>query len=262
MKTLKNPGGVQFAEDFGLVLTLPGRHFSQHDAACGAERLFECLWCARSMRNVCACWRKGFFLRRSKHALASREDHGHGLDKPHFFTLTVTASLAKCKAPTCCCQLASACRPLLVAFQAASRGRELQGFSDPGGHAKEKGSVARVDGGSGSASSVHSCIHKDMCVLQSAWWRLCSEAHGVQITEEGGAWIGQLDRETVHCLLRHSRSAVMLPAGLHAPRPQGRTEKLVQGASRDRKIVSRLTHGYKIEKCVDIEQLHMIFATK
>ena len=31
-------GGVQFVEDLGLVKTLRGGHFSQHEAACGAER--------------------------------------------------------------------------------------------------------------------------------------------------------------------------------------------------------------------------------
>ena len=62
--------------------------------------------------------------------------------------------------------------------------------------------------------------------------------------------------ETVHCVLRHSRSAVLLPAAPQMPRPQGRTEKQLQGASRERKTVSRPTHVYKIQK---IEQLHFIF---
>ena len=37
----------------------------------------------------------------------------------------------------------------------------------------------------------------------------------------------------------------VLPAALQ-PRRQGRTEKLLQGASRERKIVRRPTHGYTI----------------
>ena len=50
-------------EDFTPVITLRGRHFSQHEA---------CLWCRAPFRmlvvradhtcNVCACWRAGFFF--------------------------------------------------------------------------------------------------------------------------------------------------------------------------------------------------------
>ena len=34
-----NAGGVRFVEDLGMARTPRGRHFSQHDAACGAEHL-------------------------------------------------------------------------------------------------------------------------------------------------------------------------------------------------------------------------------
>ena len=111
-----------------------------------------------ALRPLAQCLRMLARVFASKHSLASRERYLPFLCTSRmsrtFFTLTVTASLAKCKAPTCCCQLASALRSPDVAFQAAKRGSELLVFSDPGGHAKEKGSVARVhcdDGGSGSA---------------------------------------------------------------------------------------------------------------
>ena len=40
----------------------------------------------------------------------------HVLGKTAFFHFDSDGKLAKCKAPTCCCQLASACRPRHVAF--------------------------------------------------------------------------------------------------------------------------------------------------
>ena len=50
---------------------------------------------------------------------------------------------------------------LPAAFQASSRGRELQGFSDPGGHAKEKSSVARVNCDDGGLDSAKLCAYVD-----------------------------------------------------------------------------------------------------
>ena len=76
-------------------------------------------------------------------------------------------------------------------------------------------------------SSVHTSVDEDMCVLQSAWCPFCSEAHGVYIIEEDGAWIGQPGRETVRYFLRHARSEVVLPAAL--PHDSRRTGKLLQG---------------------------------
>ena len=128
------------------MVTPRGRYHSQHEAACGAERLFQCLWCAQTSRAM--------FPHARAQSCCHVEARTRSRRTPHFFILTVTASLAKCEAPTCCCKFASACCPLHVAIQAASRGRELQDFSGPGGHAKEKGSVARAncdDSGSGSA---------------------------------------------------------------------------------------------------------------
>ena len=61
-------------QDLGLVKKQRGRHFSQHEAACGAERHFR-MPVARGdhSRNVCACWRAAFFfLRRSTHACVAR----------------------------------------------------------------------------------------------------------------------------------------------------------------------------------------------
>ena len=52
--------------------TLGGGHFSQNEAAYGAERPFECLWRAQTTRAMfCARWRVEFFFCRSTHALAS-----------------------------------------------------------------------------------------------------------------------------------------------------------------------------------------------
>ena len=69
-------------------------------------------------RNVCARWRVEILSCASATGdSAARRRQG----APH--PPTVTASLANCRAPTCCCQLASACHPLHVASQAASRGR-------------------------------------------------------------------------------------------------------------------------------------------
>ena len=127
--------------DLGLVTTLRGGHFSQHEAACGAERLCECLWRAQTTSAMFAhAGALSFFA--SKHARACvarapRVTPPHALDKPRP-PPTVTASWADCKGPTCCCQLASACRPLHVACQAASCGRGPQGSPDLGGRAKEK----------------------------------------------------------------------------------------------------------------------------
>ena len=62
-----NAGGVQFVEDLRQAKTLRGRHLSQHEAACGAERLFECLWCALTSRALFAhAGAQSFFA--SKHA--------------------------------------------------------------------------------------------------------------------------------------------------------------------------------------------------
>ena len=44
---------------------------------------------------------------------------------------------------------------------------------------------------------------------------------------EDGARIGERARETVHCLLRHARSTVVLLAPPQVPRPKGRKEKLL-----------------------------------
>ena len=184
-------------------------------------------------RNVSTCWRAEFFFA-SMHARACVARALRAIS-PDFFTLAVTASSAKCKAPTCCCN-ALACCPLHVAFQAAPRGREPQGFSDPGGHARDKkvqsrGPIAttvdRV-----SRSSVQTWVHEDMCVLQSALWRFCSGAHGVYILKgkrrsDRPAW---------------PRDSVLLASTFLISR------YVASGASRERKIVGRLTHGYNIEK--------------
>ena len=87
-----------------------GRHFSQHVSnACGARRpLAQCL-------RVLACRVFASKHARACAAPALRATPPHALDKPHS-TPTATASPSKCKAPTCCCPLASACRPLHVAF--------------------------------------------------------------------------------------------------------------------------------------------------
>ena len=195
-------------EDHGLVITQQGRRFFQQEAAFGA---------------VC----------KSTHALALgavRAISLRFLDKPRYSTSTVMASLAKCKAPTCCCQVASACRPLHVASQAASRGRELASLIQAVTRKRKvhsRGSIA-TKVGRVPRSSVHTWVHEDMCVF--------SLRGGA-----GGARIGQPGHERVHCLLRHYR----LPAALQVPRPRRRTEKLLQGASGERTIVSRLTHETK-----------------
>ena len=94
-------------------------------------------------RNVCARWHvEFFFFVEARTRLRRASATGHSTARPGQAAPpppTLTASPAKCRAPTCCCQLASACRPLHVAFQAASRGRGRQGFSDPGGRAKKRG---------------------------------------------------------------------------------------------------------------------------
>ena len=66
-------------------------------------------------------------------------------------------------------------------------------------------------------SSVRLWAHEDMRVLQSAWWRCCRDVHGVYILWEEGARIGQPGRETVHYLLRHARSEVVLSAAPQVP---------------------------------------------
>ena len=77
-------------------------------------------------------------------------------------------------------------------------------------------------------SFVRLWVHEDMRGLQSAWWRFCSDAHGLYILEEDGAWIGQPGRETVHFLLR---SEVVLPAAPQAP-PNGETTACCVGVGR------------------------------
>ena len=64
--------------DLGLVITLRGRHFSQHEAACGAEHNFRLLVVrADHSRTVCACWRAEGFFRVEARTPASRERYGH-----------------------------------------------------------------------------------------------------------------------------------------------------------------------------------------
>ena len=51
----------------GLVKTLRGGHFSPHEAACGAERLFfnafsarrPLTWCVRTLARIAFSWRRG-----------------------------------------------------------------------------------------------------------------------------------------------------------------------------------------------------------
>ena len=91
-------------EDPGLVKTLRGGHFSQHEAARGSERQFlKILVRADHSRSVCACRHAEFFLRRSTHTVASPEPNGPFLNisgiSRTFFTLTVTASLANLLLP-------------------------------------------------------------------------------------------------------------------------------------------------------------------
>ena len=75
---------------------------------------------------------------------------------------------------------------------------------------KEKGSVARVTTVHWvPESSVRLWVHENMRVLQSAWWRFCSDAQGVYLLKEDGARVGQPGQETVHHLLRHARSEVV-----------------------------------------------------
>ena len=65
------------------TMVATGFYISQHEAACGAERHILMLVAhADNSRNVCACWRAKFFLRRSTHALASRERQGHSAARP------------------------------------------------------------------------------------------------------------------------------------------------------------------------------------
>ena len=71
-----NAGGVQFVEDLRQAKTLRGRHLSQHEAACGAERLFECLWCALTSRALFAhAGAQSFFCVEARR-LSSRERYG------------------------------------------------------------------------------------------------------------------------------------------------------------------------------------------
>ena len=128
---------VQFVEDLGLVrshfgaVTSPSMKLPH-----GAERPFRMLVArADHSRSVCARWRVEFFFL-SKHARACVV-RALRVTPPH--APTVTTSPAKRRAPTRRRQPAPPCRPLHVAFQAASRGREPQGSPDPGGRGKEKG---------------------------------------------------------------------------------------------------------------------------
>ena len=64
-------------EDLRLAKTLRGRHFSQHNAACGAERHFRMFVVrADQWRNVFAFWRADFFCVEAR-TPASRERYGH-----------------------------------------------------------------------------------------------------------------------------------------------------------------------------------------
>ena len=57
----------------GLVTTLRFRHFSQNEAVSGAERFFECLWCAQTTLAMFAhAGAQSFFFRASKHTRLRR----------------------------------------------------------------------------------------------------------------------------------------------------------------------------------------------
>ena len=70
-------GGVQFVEDFGLVMIPRRRHISQHEAACGA--IFECLWCAQTTRAMFAYARASsfFFIVEARTRLRRASATGH-----------------------------------------------------------------------------------------------------------------------------------------------------------------------------------------
>ena len=177
------------------------------------------------------------------------------LDKPHFFTLIVTASLAKCKAPTCCCQLASACRPLHVAFQAASRGREQQGVSDPGGHATENGSVARVRRrwiGFREALCIRGFMKTCACCslrggASAAGPVVCTQLRKTAI---GSAW--PRDGALLASTFSIRRYVASGSSGATTPGPNGET--LAGCVASAEKLASSLT-GAKLKT---IEQLHFV----
>ena len=78
-------------EGLGLVITLRGGHFSQHEAACGAERIFfECFWCAQTTHVVCAhAGAQSFFASHASATCHSAARPGQAALPP-----TVKASLA------------------------------------------------------------------------------------------------------------------------------------------------------------------------
>ena len=165
--------------------------------------IFECFFCARRPLTWCLRMlaRRVSFCVEARTRLRRASATGHSAARPGQATPhpTVTASLAKCRAPNCCYQLASACRPLHVAFQAASRGRGPQGFSDPGCRAKEKG-----PGREGqprrrrtrSREALRTRGPTKTRAPQPARRRPRSDACGVYIVKEDGARIGQPGRET------------------------------------------------------------------
>ena len=165
-------------EDLRLVITLRGRHFSKHEAACNAERpLFECgariplAQCSRMLaRRVCFCVEA---RTRSRH-LSPR---AISLDKPRFFLLDSDGKFSQVQSSNLLLParfgLPPTARSLFMRhrvdennraslIQAVMRMRQVQ----------SNGSIAttvdRVP-----RSSVHTWVHEDMCLLLSAWWRFC-----------------------------------------------------------------------------------------
>ena len=199
-------------------------------SACGAERFFGCLWCAQTTRAMFAhAGAQSIFLA-SKHARACvaralRATSAHVLDKPHFITMTATAIVAKCKA----------CRPLHVTMQPASRGRELQGFSDPGVMRKRKVQSRR---------SIATTVREALCTRGSVEKSACCNLRGG--ASAARPMLCTLFRKTalesVSLVARRCTACFdTLDPQLccqrllrcHDPRQNG--VKLLQGASRERK---------------------------
>ena len=198
-----------------LVVTPRGRYHSQHEAACGAERLFQCLWCAQTSRAM------------FPHARAQSCCHVEARTRlrrtPHFFTLTVTASLAKCEVPILLLQVRFGFLPTARSYSSGFAWTRTTGLLWSR-RSCERERFSRAGQLRRQWIGFREALCRRGFMKTSAWGSLRGKV-GALVRKTALGSIRLAARRCAAC----SRSAVLMPAALHVPRRR-RTEKLLQCA--------------------------------
>ena len=197
-------------EDFGLVITPRGRHFSPHEAACGAERHLRIPVVRAMFAHAGAS-----MPARACGARALRTTAPHVLDKPHFFTFASDGKFGKVQSSNLLLParfgLPPTARSLSSGF-AQYRASLVQAVMRKG-KLQSRGSIARaVD--RLPRSSVHTWVHEDK--------RVCSLRGGASAAT---AMVCTLFKKTALGFV--SLAATRCTACFDIPDPQFRCQRLL-----------------------------------